>query len=278
MLLRVSASGDRVTTPRPPRVFERFPLVTAVSMAAAGVAALWVGGRLAGSPVRYSPADALSYVLPLLVACGCLAVAGVLSAARPSGRRTGDVVVLGWPVLLWAAVVAVLGWVGGGPAGETVPVSPGWFLLTVVCTAVFEEFLCRGAIQGVLVRGLGRPRRAVLLTAAVFALLHLVGLVGDSAQVLGTLTQVGYTFCLGVYLGVVRLLGGTLWMPVVLHVVFNALGDVSSLRNGVPTDAPDIPVVTALVLLALALPVLLAGLRLLRRVPDGGERSAQQVS
>lgn len=244
----------------------RRPRATAVLLAAIGLGSLWLGGRIMGNPGPYAPASVAGYLLPLGVTAVLLWLVGRPEDLRPSACGLGQVVTRGWPALAAATVVAVLGQVGGGPTGRTVPVSLVWFLMVTVCTAVLEEALCRGTIQSVLAASGMTTRRAVLWAAGVFSIMHAANLLTAPGQVVSTIAQVGCTFCLGVLLGTIYARCGNLWVTVIIHFVFNLLGDLSTLTHGEPVGGvPDIPVGGLLLLWLLGLPMLVAGLVMLSR-------------
>ncbi|WP_235498618.1 CPBP family intramembrane glutamic endopeptidase [Arthrobacter sp. Leaf234] len=95
-------------------------------------------------------------------------------------------------------------------AGLPVPVVLFVVLVVAVLTPLWEEVLFRGAFLD----GFGRrfrPALAVLLSAALFAAVHLV-VVGFA-----------YLFALGVALALLRRFHGNLWAPILLHAVNNGL-------------------------------------------------------
>ncbi|PPB48732.1 CPBP family intramembrane metalloprotease [Arthrobacter pityocampae] len=84
------------------------------------------------------------------------------------------------------------------------------FLIIAVATPLWEEILFRGAFLDGLARRF-RPAVAILLSAALFAALHLV--------LLGFV----YLFTLGIALALLRRFHRNLWAPVLLHAANNAL-------------------------------------------------------
>lgn len=80
--------------------------------------------------------------------------------------------------------------------------------------AIGEEFLFRGIIQKLLIKGLKRVHISIILTAFVFALFHF--------QFLSILPR----FVLGMILGYLYLWTGSLWMPVLMHFINNSLAVV----------------------------------------------------
>lgn len=97
-----------------------------------------------------------------------------------------------------------------GIAGMPAPFIVLCVFLAAVLTPLWEEVLFRGALlSGLSLRF--RPVLAVLLSAAVFASIHLVVLTFP------------YLFTLGIALALLRHFHQNLWAPVVLHAVNNAL-------------------------------------------------------
>ncbi len=83
------------------------------------------------------------------------------------------------------------------------------FLVMAILPAVGEELLFRGVIQRVMKRGVGGMHLAVWITAFLFALLH----------------QQFYAFlsimALGVVLGYIKEWSGSIWAPIILHLINN---------------------------------------------------------
>lgn len=90
----------------------------------------------------------------------------------------------------------------------------GWWAVVAGFVAVAEELLLRGALFDLLIRAHG-PAAAVVVTAVAFGLLH-VPVYGVRALPL----DLG----VGVVLGVLRLIGGTVWAPAVCHTLTDLAG------------------------------------------------------
>ena len=73
---------------------------------------------------------------------------------------------------------------------------------------IVEELLCRGAILGTLKKSMS-PAWAITLSALVFALIH------------GNLYQIVFTLPLGLLLGALAHVSGSVWPSVALHCAFN---------------------------------------------------------
>lgn len=100
------------------------------------------------------------------------------------------------------------------PLADIAALSAPWivvcFLIIAVATPLWEEILFRGAFLDGLTRRV-RPAVAILLSAALFAAVHLV--------LLGFV----YLFTLGIALALLRRFHRNLWAPVLLHAANNAL-------------------------------------------------------
>jgi len=251
---------------RDARAQRRLPVLLSVLRQVLGVlVAMLLVGRLLGQPEPATPRAVAGQAAVLVVV---LALLAAVHRFGDLGRVRGLLEGLwrGWSVVAVGLVVCVLALSGPAPQGPAVPVRPGWFVTGVVLGVLAEELLFRAVVLPEL-REVAGARAAVLGQAALFALAHLLNLVSADGQPLAVLSQVAYTFCLGVALGAVRLATGSLWAPVVLHVLFNLLGDAAALRHGVPVggSGTDLAPGAALLLVALGLPMLLQGWRLTRR-------------
>jgi membrane protease YdiL (CAAX protease family) len=98
------------------------------------------------------------------------------------------------------------------------------WLIYALCTALVEEYLFRFGLINVLYKKFSKEW-TLLISSAVFALLHLVNLFSGSSVGV-TFAQVGYTFVLGLILGFLYLYGGGhFWLVVLYHFCFNFFND-----------------------------------------------------
>lgn len=102
-----------------------------------------------------------------------------------------------------------------------------WLLviLAVVIAPLAEEILFRGLLQGALVRLLRSRWIAIVITAAIFSVLHLVirenVAAGESS--LAQVETIPSLFLLGLALGYSYEKTRSLYRPMVIHLAFNAL-------------------------------------------------------
>lgn len=90
--------------------------------------------------------------------------------------------------------------------------------LSILVVGPGEELLYRGIVQGSIRRVLG-PVGAISIASAVFASIHVFGLIGAPLETLATLLTV---FTLALVLGAVYELSGNLFVPALVHGLFNA--------------------------------------------------------
>ncbi len=85
------------------------------------------------------------------------------------------------------------------------------FLVVVVGAPIVEEIVYRGSLQNGLVSTMGQ-RRGVIVTAVIFAAIHLVPV------------EYPGLFAFALVLGLARQKTGTLGLPIITHLAFNATG------------------------------------------------------
>lgn len=101
-------------------------------------------------------------------------------------------------------------------ADDIASMAPGWWavllvLVVVVGAPVVEEIVYRGSLQTRLVQGFG-VSVGIVVTALLFALIHLAPV------------EIPGLFVFALVLGIARHKTGTLGLPIVTHLAFNATG------------------------------------------------------
>lgn len=100
-------------------------------------------------------------------------------------------------------------------------------LVFAVLTGICEEFLFQGALQPLMMKWTKNPHVGILLTAFIFSALHF--------QFYGFIPR----FMLGVYLGYLFYWSRSLWLPILAHVLHNALSlmvDFTLQGRGIDTN------------------------------------------
>ena len=100
-------------------------------------------------------------------------------------------------------------------------------LVFAVLAGICEEFFFQGALQPLLTRWTKNPHIGIILTALIFSTLHF--------QFYGFIPRL----LLGVYLGYLFYWSRSLWLPILAHVLHNALSlmvDFTLQGRGIDTD------------------------------------------
>ena len=101
-------------------------------------------------------------------------------------------------------------------------------LVFAVLAGICEEFFFQGALQPLLMNWTRNPHVGILLTALIFSALHF--------QFYGFIPR----FLLGLYLGYLFYWSRSLWLPILAHVLHNALSilvDFTLQGRGIDTDS-----------------------------------------
>lgn len=100
-------------------------------------------------------------------------------------------------------------------------------MVFAVLTGICEEFLFQGALQPLMMKWTKNPHVSILLTAFIFSALHF--------QFYGFIPR----FMLGVYLGYLFYWSRSLWLPILAHMLHNALSlmvDFTLQGRGIDTN------------------------------------------
>lgn len=176
----------------------------------------------------------------------------------------------GWYVMLAGCIFGGLNFLS---LEENVSVSPNVFIgfvITCIFTAIFEELLCRGIIQGIMC-DIGKLYnhsviKSIIYSSMVFAFMHFFNLIDKPYLIIGTITQVIYTFSLGLLLGVIYYKTKNITIPIILHAIFNILGSYIVLFTD-NKDMPktDISFVSVAIQLVVMLPAILVAFRIYKK-------------
>lgn len=148
----------------------------------------------------------------------CLGPGGLAETFPPLARRSAWAaaplvagialsVSIAWVWLLRAAVAP------SDESPESKAMSGAMILFAIAIAPVLEELLCRGALWAA-VRRITGPKQTILVTSAVFALLHALN--G------GFFLELPHRFVVGLFLGWLRLRGNSVWPTVLAHALHNA--------------------------------------------------------
>lgn len=163
------------------------------------------------------PGIDVSYVralgqIALALAAAALAVRIGWRAVEPEGGHVRDARLLVLPILFAALPLAT---------GVRIESWPTFVFLTAMELVVgfSEELVFRGFILRALLPG--GATRAVLVSSALFGLVHLGNII-YGASVVVTLLQVVGVFAFGVGMAAIVLRGGAFWPVILIHALSNA--------------------------------------------------------
>lgn len=160
-----------------------------------------------------------------------------LHLMRYESRRWLEALGLSTPLrlrnTLWVFVVGIsylvatrlLVRIAAGAPAQTASLATVFFsfhMLGVWVVVLLEELVLRGFLLGQMLLDM-RARRAVLLTALLYASLHLPGWVARDGWHIGLIVSSLVIFLLGVLLGWARVASGSLYPALLLHFANNAL-------------------------------------------------------
>ncbi len=133
------------------------------------------------------------------------------------------------------------------------------FVLVCLCVGLFEELAFRGCVFTAILQRRGKKPvdvfLAILLSSAVFAVIHLLNLF-EGASVGYVILQVGYSFLIGAMCSVILVKTRNIWYCVILHAVYNFAGSVVlECGKGEFWDIWNVPTIILTAVIAVAVAV-----------------------
>jgi membrane protease YdiL (CAAX protease family) len=224
-----------------------------------------IGGLLA-VPLLGQPAF-LIIVASLIVAAGGVVIVWHLGWWKQAGYA-GAGRLLDLPLYLLPAGMALLPLIDG--IGTTTAATVAVFGILSIVVALAEETFFRGLIlQALIPAGV---LRAVMLSALLFGLPHLLNSVGGMWDPSFTLVDTVAAFGIGIAFAALVIRTRTIWPPVFLHALINFIALVSLGSITVPAQTPAQLATTA----AAGVVMAVYGLFLLHRLP--GQQSSDARS
>lgn len=214
----------------------------------------------------------------------CLCFLVIKITGRPenlSAKATGFSLAFakGWYILTAGLIFAVLNFLSIDFTHSPSFQKTAAFFIETIFVALFEEMLFRGIIQNYITEDYEKRQKNIwgglCLAAGIFASVHFLNLAGRPYFILGTFTQVMYTFCLGLLIGTVYWTSKNIRVCFLLHYLFNILGNYSSLfADGTPspTVAEDINILSAAIQLVIMLPSIPIAYRIYKKVGKKNEK------
>jgi membrane protease YdiL (CAAX protease family) len=99
-------------------------------------------------------------------------------------------------------------------------------IIYIAGVGIIEEYFCRGLLQNAIAGLLNNRKNAqpiaILITAIIFGMGHIFGMIGMPALLIAS--KILWATGLGVYLGVIFALTNNLWLVALFHFIFNLCG------------------------------------------------------
>lgn len=126
----------------------------------------------------------------------------------------------------WFVITFLITFIGINPAKSAIIAgiqNPTLLLvlipISIIIVGPAEELLFRGLVQGRIKRAIG-PVGAIIIASAVFASIHIPGLIGTPMRLIATVSVI---FVLALILGSLYEITGNLVIPAIVHGLFNAI-------------------------------------------------------
>ena len=135
------------------------------------------------------------------------------------------------------------------------------FALQCFLVGFFEEVAFRGCVFVLILQGKDRSRKdvfwAIMMSSAIFALIHLANLLSGSS-VLPVIQQVGYSFLIGAMCALALIVTKNIWSSILMHAVFNFAGGlIPTLGVGEIWNTPTVVITAVLAVLVTIYSVML---------------------
>lgn len=202
-----------------------------------------------------------------------LARFGWLNMAGFTHPRQWRVLWLGWPLLIFTLINGLDFLSGNLIIDTSKPLLLLLNLLAALSTGWIEEVLGRGAVLVSLLQKWGRTRKgvylAVLVSSALFGILHILNFLQGRLPLINTLSQMTFAVFFGIVFAACMLRNRSIWPMIFLHAAIDWAGNLSeiSVGSGLHTTVPTMSIGDALVNVLICSVLGLYGLFILRKVP-----------
>jgi membrane protease YdiL (CAAX protease family) len=108
-------------------------------------------------------------------------------------------------------------------------------IVTALLAGLFEEFIFRKTIQEALLKrsknktGKERPIRAIVISAIIFGLVHLMNLIGGAQDLPTTISQVIMATGAGFFFGALFYKTGSIKIPILIHFIYDIAAGITQL-------------------------------------------------
>ncbi|MBN2655514.1 MAG: CPBP family intramembrane metalloprotease [Spirochaetales bacterium] len=206
------------------RISNRSVLIPLITTAA--ISAMYVTG-LPLSLFQYEVAgNNIFYLINIIVAsAACLAIMKAFLPRWTFGfsliEGLAGLKKYGWTGLIGIILISVTSYLKFGPLSEAP--DPGvihiWVTLYYFLVAFIEELFVRGVLQQTLITIMNYRKKgifmAIITSSVIFGLGHIPGMLQYEASLI--VMKLLWTIFLGIYLGTMYYLSGSLWTVIIIH-------------------------------------------------------------
>lgn len=215
----------------------------------------------------------LSYLFPLIIVFTACFLSGNINKIRFHKEGIGTGILYGWLIIVSGVYGFVSSYIKCDKSFFSFPSMQKiiFFTLVMLLIGIFEEVIIRGVILNNMLNKWGYTKagmiKSVILSSLIFGLCHLVNLIGHPSLIITTLTQVMYSFLIGVLFASIYLRCKNIWAVIILHAIFDWFWRVSDIYHIIanPVTPVDISVALGLTISMLCIPFALVGFFLLRK-------------
>ena len=216
----------------------------------------------------------LAYLIPLIFVFVVCLFSGNISNIKFHKGGIGTGVLFGWLIIADGVYGFVSSYISFDKSSLSFPSMQKtiFFTLVMLLIGILEEVLCRGVILNNMLNKWGHTKtgiiKSVILSSLIFGLGHLVNLFWQPTLIIGTVTQVIYTFLIGILFASIYLRCKNIWAVVILHAIFDWLCMVSGIYHTASSSVVpvDNSIVSMLITSMLYIPFALLGFFLLRKI------------
>ncbi|KAA8719644.1 CPBP family intramembrane glutamic endopeptidase [Corynebacterium spheniscorum] len=250
----------------------------AILGAVAALFTLYLSVTVFHATTTHSPRMALAYLAPIALVVFLVWATGLLPKLRPSGQASlKDHLSPAWYLLFVALAVLLLALLGAQGKQLVIP-SLGTLLTVIIVNlliGLFEEILCRGFIQNILLFQARRTGRSVwwsiVWASIIFGVMHVTNLIGQPHLKIATLSQIIYAIAAGIILGTAYYISGNIWVVALIHGLVDFLSSFGEVLLPPATPGgivPDSTLGAAIIQVMILLPGIWLAWHALRKHTD----------
>ena len=232
-------------------------VIISLIVAILGLVSLYIGSKVSNNAPENSLMGITMYIVPIIYVF--LSKKFVFKEIKLNTKdfSVKSTIKYGWFILLIALIFFSLN-ISQAVKGNAPVSSIVFYFIYCLGTGIFEELMCRGIIQNLIVEKFKEENKsvfkAIALAAFIFAILHFANLINNPNLILGTIGQVVYSFGIGIMLGVIYYKTKNIASSILVHALFNFLASFILVLPQSAASEGVIPLVALLIQWALILP------------------------